>query len=392
MKTQLLATTAIVGAALLFAAPALAQNVTGGGKGTKVTLTGGIDFQVGIVDQDLEGFNDAAGSADCSATDLDCSTRDYGFITNSEIAVKASGKTDAGMKWSGKIEFETDTNATGNTDEVQVTLSGSWGALVLGNEDGAEDLMHYSSEQAIAGAGSGGVDGDWQDWSNFTASGVFAREPTLAADTSDSTKASYYTPRINGVQLGVSFTPDRGASGQAPSRDNAASSDPEEFWGLGANYVQKFGDFSVAVGAVGSLADQEDPAEEDVEAWMVGAVLGFGPWKIGAAYQDNRDSFVGSGAAGTNGDLIGWDVGIGFKQGPFKAGLNYLHSESDHGLVGGLDPGENELDLVTLGGTYTLGKGLVVYLEGFWLDTDHADSNDIDNEAIGVILGTTVKF
>ena len=260
MKTQLLATTAIVGAALLFAAPAGAQNWTGGGKATKVTLTGGIDFQIGLVDQDLQGFNDAAGSADCTgpntALTRPCGTREFGFITNSEIAIKASGKTDAGLKWSAKIEFETDTNASGNTDEVQITLSGSWGALVLGNEDGAEDLMHYSSEQAIAGAGSGGVDGDWQDWTNFDRSGKFAREPTLATDSSDSTKISYYTPRINGVQLGASFVPDRGASGQAPSRDNESSGDFENFWGLGANYVQKFGDFNVAFGVVARVGSR----------------------------------------------------------------------------------------------------------------------------------------
>ena len=387
MKTQLLATTAIVGAALLFAAPAGAQNWTGGGKATKVTLTGGIDFQIGIVDQDLQGFNDAAGSADCTASSpSDCGTRDFGFITNSEIAIKASGKTDAGMKWSAKIEFETDTSANNNTDEVQVTLSGSWGALVMGNEDGAEDLMHYSSEQAIAGAGSGGVDGDWQDWTNFDQAGKFAREPTLATDSSDSTKISYYTPRINGVQLGASYVPDRGASGQAPSRDNEDSGDFDNFWGLGANYVQKFGDFNVAFGVVGSISDHEDPDKEDAEAWMVGGVVGWGPWKIGAAYQDNNDSGVSSGDNGE--DLIGWDVGIGYKQGPFKAGLNYLHSESDDGFGD-----DDELDLATLGATYTLGKGLVVYIEGFWLDTDNAASNDADdNEAFGLILGTTVKF
>ncbi len=386
MKTQLLATTAIVGAALLFAAPAGAQDWTAGGKATKVTLTGGIDFQVGIVDQDLQGFNDAAGSANCDLGDTDCGTRDFGFITNSEIAIKASGKTDAGLKWSAKIEFETDTNATGNTDEVQITLSGSWGALVLGNEDGAEDLMHYSSEQAIAGAGSGGVDGDWQDWTNMEAAGSFARDPTLATDSSDSTKISYYTPRINGVQLGASYVPDRGASGQAPSRDNEDSGDFENFWGLGANYVQKFGDFNVAFGVVGSISDHEVDTKEGAEAWMVGGVVGWGPWKIGAAYQDNNDSGVSSGDNGE--DLIGWDVGIGYKQGPFKAGLNYLHSESDDG--GGDD---DELDLATLGATYTLGKGLVVYVEGFWLDTDNADSRSTDdNEAIGLILGTTVKF
>ncbi len=380
MKMQLLGTTAIVGAALLFAGPAVAQNWTGGGKAATVTLTGSLDFQAGFIDQDKEGGGDL-GTPD----------RGYSFITNSELAINARGKTDAGMKWRGKIELETDTDATGNTDEMALTLSGSWGALVIGNEDGPEDLMDYGADQANAAA-SGGVSGDWKDFTNTgTVNDRLMVEATLGGDvsgvdSSDATKIVYYTPRINGLQLGVGFVPDTGGSGDGKSPDNV-SGQAEEFFGLGVNYVQKFDGFNVAIGATGSIADSEDDALEDVRAWRVGGVLGFGSWKIGAGYQDIGDSLEDKTTG--DGDATEFDVLVGFKQGPIKVSVGYLHAEVE------TSDGDDEHDVVTLGASYTLGKGLVVYADTWWYSSERAagadDSGD-DNDAFGLLIGTTVKF
>jgi predicted porin len=100
-------------------------------------------------------------------------------------------------------------------------------------------------------------------------------------------------------------------------------------------------------------------------------------------YQDNSNSGVSS----SDGDSTGFDVGIGYKQGPILLGLSWMHSE-----VGTTSGAEAELDVVALGATYKLGKGVVVYAEGFWVDAQNATDEDLDNEAFGLILGTTVKF
>ncbi len=398
MKKELLAGTAIVGASLLMAGTAYADWP----KDPKVWVSGAFDFQVGMSDQDKEGFTGAAGAM------TDGPDRGFGFITNSEVRIRAKGKTDAGMKWSAKVELEVDMNVGDNPDgsdesvidELQITFAGSWGTLVLGNEDGAEDLLHVSSEHAVK-AGSGGVQGDWEDWMNAdSVNSRLINDPTMQADSSDKTKITYFTPRINGLMLGISYVPDRGAAGQAPTPDD--NGDAEDFWGFGASYKQKFGDFSVSLGAVGAIADQEDDGDEDVRAWALGALVGWGPWKIGGMYQDNNDSGRSTGTP--NDDSTGFDIGIGYSQGPVLLGLNWMHSEVGAGAIGAT--GEHEQDVVTLGVTYKLGKGVVVYAEGFWVDTEQAVDPDFEfdpgdgiipfgdreNEAFGLILGTTVKF
>ncbi len=222
MNKLLLGTTALVGASLLLAGSVDAAK-------PKVKVNGSIVVELGGSSQDLETFQDSAGATTAGPN------RGYAINTNSEIHINVSGKTDAGMKWKARVEFETDTNVASQAkesaiDELWIKFSGSWGQIHLGNEDGAEDLMHFSGEQAVKKAGAGGVDGHWDDFIGWReVNKRFANEPTLKEDSSDGTKISYYTPRVGGLQLGVSFTPDTGAAGQAFTTDTNA--DFENTWG-----------------------------------------------------------------------------------------------------------------------------------------------------------------
>ncbi|MCH8135941.1 MAG: hypothetical protein IIB77_08195, partial [Proteobacteria bacterium] len=55
-------------------------------------------------------------------------------------------------------------------DEARIQLSGNWGTLQLGDEDGAEDSMNYGGEN-LMGA-TGGFDGDIGDVLYFAGGGV----------------------------------------------------------------------------------------------------------------------------------------------------------------------------------------------------------------------------
>jgi predicted porin len=401
MNKLLLGTTAIVGASLVMAGGAYAAK-------PKVKVNGGIVVELGGSSQDLEPFQDSAGPS--SAGPL----RGYAINTSSEIHINVSGKTDAGMKWKSRIEFETDANVASQTkessiDEVWIRFSGSWGQIRLGNEDGAEDLMHISGEGATKKAGAGGVDGHWDDFVAWReVNKRFAHEPTLTEDSSDATKISYFTPRVGGLQVGVSFTPDTGSAGQAFSTDNGG--DFENSWGIGVQFKKKFGGVKVAAAGVvhfgdtenefnsvtfannaGELLDgtgtvaTEDSEFEDLRAWMVGAEIGYGGWKLGGAYQDLGD---GGPDAKPGEDSTAWDVGLGYSSGPVILGLSYLHAEVDIPSKGGEDEG----DTVNLGATYMLGGGARVYAEVFWFDTESAESSGTTNDGYGFIIGAGVKF
>ncbi len=385
MNKLLLGTTALVGASLLMVGSAYAAK-------PKMKLGGGIKFELGGATQDLEGFSDAAGSASVGPN------RGYFMSTDAELHFNFSGKTDAGMKWKAQIQFEADANVAQHDpvkesaiDETWIRFSGSWGQVNLGTEDGAEDLMHISGEGAAKKAGAGGVDGHWDEHLDFKGvNSRFAREPTLQRDSSDHVKATYFTPRIGGLQVGVSFTPDTGAAGGAPSTDDGG--DFENTWGFGVQYKKKFGGVKVGVAGVLHIGDAEDGSaengnidEEDLTAWMVGAEVGYGGWKLGGAYQDNGDG--GRPKAVTDDDSTGWDVALGYSSGPVHLAVSYLHAE-----VGTGSDGDDELDVVVVGGTYVLGGGAKVYAEVFWMDAESAVSTNTNNEGYGFLIGTAVSF
>ena len=404
MNKLLLGTTALVGASLLMAGGAYAAK-------PKVKVNGGIKIELGGASQDLETHQDSVGLSTSGPT------RGYALQTNSEVHINISGKTDAGMKWKARVEIEADTHVSANDagdatesaiDETWVRFSGSWGQIRLGNEDGAEDLMHISSEGATKAAGAGGTDGHWDDFIGWReVNSRFANEPTLREDSSDATKITYFTPRVGGLQAGVSFTPDTGAGGQAHSNDNAG--DLENSWGFGVNFKKKFGAVKIGIAGVAHIGDFEPEVVkkvevasftdinkgtgtvttsvtdfEDLRAWMIGAEIHFGNWKLGGAYQNNGDG--GEEVGNGDQDNTAWDVGIGYSSGPVILGLGYLHAEVEQG-----SDGEDTGDTVNFGATYMLGGGAKVFAEVFWFDIEAADDKTL-NDGFGFIVGTAVKF
>ena len=382
MNKLLLGTTALVGASLLMAGGAYAAK-------PKVSVNGAVDVQWGGATQDLDSVSDAVGLSSAGPN------RGQSIRTDSEVHFNIRGKTDAGMKWRAQVQFEADTNVSANDagdatesalDETWIRFSGSWGQVNLGSDDGAEDLMHVSGEKAVNKAGDGGFDGDWDKFVDWNAvNGRFADQPTLEEDSSDATKVSYFTPRISGFQVGVSFTPDEGATGSATNTDSTG--DRADSWGLGVNYKGKFGGVKVAAAGVALIANQEDETTEDHRGWMIGAEVGYGGWKLGAGYQDNGDGGEPKGVA--DDDAWAFDVGLGYASGPVHLGVSWLHTEVEKGSAG-----DDEGDAVFLGATYMLGGGARVYAEIFWFDTESAggESAGTSNEGFAFLIGTGVKF
>ncbi len=394
MNKLLLGTTALVAASLLMAGSADA------GK-PKVKWGGSLQFQVGGSDQDIEkqAFGGGAGLSSSGPS------LGYAFRTNSELKFNASGKTDAGMKWKAEVQLEADTNVAANDDgvdtnisagedgnlpqqetvidETWIRFSGSWGRLTVGNQDGVEVDYLVSSDSATGKAGSGGVDGSWDDFIDARpANGRLWDEVDDNEDTSDATKVIYYTPRVGGFGAGISFTPDSGAHGQATGTDD--TDDFTNSIAFGADFKKKLGDFKVEIAAAGHFADAVDETTEDLEAWSVGAVVGFGGWKLGGNYMNKGDSFEDKGDDDV--DAWAWTAGLGYSQGPIHLGVSYLHSEVEDG-----PDDEHESDTLIVGATYVLGGGARVYADLFWLDQDDAGGTS-SNEGVGFLLGVGVKF
>ena len=175
MKKLLLGTTAIVGASFM-ATAAMAK--------PEVRLGGFMNFQFGVVSQDRDGYGPSPGGV--LGTNPD---RGHDFITDTEVIVRVSDKLDSGLAWSLKIELEanTDDGADGNSDasnadEIVITLSGSWGQVFFGSEDGPADTMKVGGGRATSNAGSGGISGDFRRWLNWS---IVKRDPSIVRLTAN---------------------------------------------------------------------------------------------------------------------------------------------------------------------------------------------------------------
>jgi len=128
MKKTLLASSALVGAALI-AAPAYAGTV-GSKDAMSVNVSGMLWFSVALADEDI-----SAGRG-----------RGYRFqINESEVHVNARNTADNGISYGVSLELNGGAGE-GGTDEAWVFLSSdSWGRLELGDQDDATNRMRLGS-------------------------------------------------------------------------------------------------------------------------------------------------------------------------------------------------------------------------------------------------------
>lgn len=230
-ERHLLGVAALVG--LGFAgAPATAAEIGTGGQ---------LDLEI----SGFAGMNAYGGALDNQRQDPELST-ELDFGNDVEMYLVLSGEDDAtGLEYGGTIELDADTSTTENTFETWVFLSGGWGEVRLGDEEGPVDESALGADTIAAG--TGGIDGDIVD-----ELAVGAVSPTTSEEA---TKVRYYTPEFGGLQLGVSYTPNGGGFG-----DTLATTDAEAaHWVETALvYTGEWDTFGFEASALGSVGEEKN--------------------------------------------------------------------------------------------------------------------------------------
>jgi len=379
MKKALLASTALVGAALL-SAPAYAGTV-GSGDNLAVKLSGFMWFQANVLDEDNQtGYG-----------------RGYRFkIPETELHINASNTADNGIKYGVTVEMEVNTDATNNGDEVYAYLSGDFGRLEMGDQDDATNRMlvgAFQAHQGISGpfGGLGGLAPAFH--SQFPTN--LSRTDWQVSSTSDSTKVIYFSPRFSGFQVGASFTPDSGQNGASwTETDN--DGDLEKVFGLGANYTGKFDKVGVSVSVLYETGEDEDAngaddTTEDFEMLHVGAKVDFGGFVFGANWRDNNDSRI-SVADTALGEDAGeyWAVAAGYKQGPWGISAWYSNGEKDNASTDA--ESKTSVERWGVGGRYAIAPGWEIRADYNAVDEENALGADDDNKAKAFMLTNMFNF
>ena len=208
-----------------------------------------ISANVAVADVSISGYYEwvyQSTSSDITANDGTT------FGSDSEIAFNFSNKTDSGLNIGLTVEMFSDGDETNTTDEASLSISGGFGKLVLGQNDGVGDNYGISStdlpaEEIYAGIG--------------TVNDLHIRNSDISILSGDANKVSYHLPAMGGLTAGVSFM-NSGAAGSADSTE------------FGAQYAINAGGAAITLGYASGTT--EASGSQDTDSSVMGVKISSG--------------------------------------------------------------------------------------------------------------------
>ncbi len=363
MKHLLLGTTALVAVAAIALPAAAAEPIQLTVRGYHV---GGISYT------DVSGteqFTDLVDPMNNFSDDLVGDYNEINFGSDSEVHFRGSTTLDNGLRVSFKaeLELEDDADVDGDADsidEVYIQLDGGFGRLQFGQNDGAMDQMAVVAPLIFKEHGHSDADLD-----PFGPIGFRNPIDTVGDFSSDDIKLIYFTPEMNGLQLGFSYTPnpcknDTGFSGCVTTEYARNYWEVSGTWEIDLN--------NVALGLSGGYGQGEQgPGYEDPSEWTLGAQIAFGGFTLGGSYKDSTT--LGDDAS--NQDDTSFDVGVSYETGPWSFNVAYGDREwsaYDNGDDVYMD---REAQSLIAGVTYAYGPGMQI---GFGITTLDGDYYELD--------------
>lgn len=360
----------------------------------------------GFIDEEYNGID---SKQDSEVHFLPTITLDNGLTIGADIQLEGFSGEDA-------------------IDESFLYVEGRFGRVLLGNSFSAGYLMTYAAPDVTfvnvnsgsmtafvpySGSVTGRVaGGDVQ--SLFVGNDIFygtLGTTYLENDNDDSAQRfTFFTPRLAGFQIGLSYA--RDGEDNDNTQYNLDAPGPafalHNVWDVGANYVNSFGDFDVAVSGRWGIAGSSVPREEfyglgfggdDPQIWSAGLNLGYAGFTIGGSFAEQNNTIARDGQA--------YDAGISYETGPWGFSFTYMHGRNTDNetvecdfAVPGFDPtvdcvanpftglGNIEtLKQYLLGANYALAEGVALSAFGAYVDFDE----DVgDNGGPNVLTGDDV--
>lgn len=435
MRKILLGSTALVAAGMLAGTGSPAQGAE------PITLSLGGYYQawlVGRVQSDVD--NEGVGAVQ-STYGNDEEIHPFDVSQEGEVWFVGSTTLDNGIKVGVNIQLEAYTTGD-QIDEHYVFFQGNFGRLVIGAENSAPYLMHYSAPGSVSGAGLDSpnffsmVGTVGNDATGFGVGTPFAPVATPANLASDANKITYFTPRFSpGFQFGFSYTPDttdgNGRSGSQILQSDSEDVGQEHVIGVGVNIVRAIGnvDFAWAFGyehgfvegngtapgvacggagqAVVCITDPDNQQGRDI--LTTGFNIGVNGWTVGGAFEYDDEGQE------RNHEQYSAVLGFTYGAGPWLVGAMGAYGQDGDGEVGSacdttsnlaliegnIAPADgrnsgctNDTDRVAagqVGGSYTLGPGVKVQAAAqAW--SGWGDDGNENFDGIGFTAGTALNF
>jgi outer membrane protein OmpU len=367
MKKLLLGSTALVIGGVM-AAPAMAADpikIGVGGYYTFYGVAGGID--------PTYAFNGSFTSY-----------KGAYIFQEGEIHFIGQTKLDNGTSVGLTVELEGWNPANGNATGTLVTANaqideaflfafGDWGRVEMGSRDAASYRMYYGSPSAFIGWGAIQHNHNYENLAvqSFNVAYNRVTGTTNTPQWQDVERINYFTPRFAGLQIGFGYAPKLNVTatgGQA----NTGTGNPSGICGynnatnvpacptadyawqdaidIGANYLNKFGDVTVALyGAFayasfvpgfgppgGTLPNVSANMNTGAnltswKQWVVGAQFGYAGFTLGGAVGYDNNGMGANYYTGVNNDTWFYTGGIMYETGPWQMSFLWVGAYNTNG-------------------------------------------------------------
>jgi hypothetical protein len=227
-------------------------------------------------------------AADLTAVDGDS------FLTDNEVVLKFSNKTDSGLTVGGKMEMGNYDGTTSVIDESVLTISGGFGTFQLGQEDSAQEIFGLGEHDLIDEDANG---------AHSSASIV-----TTAGEggSTDGNKITYITPNMGGFSAGF-------------SKEDTGANTTTNKTGFGAKFVMPIDGGAIQINY--NQATDDDTTDTDYVNY--GAKLTMGAATLILAHGETEKS-------ATTKDIEANGVGLSYNMGGgMKVGVSTMEAEDE---------------------------------------------------------------
>jgi outer membrane protein OmpU len=453
MKKLLLGSTALVAGGLM-AAPAMAAD--------PIKIGVGGYYQFFVTGGQIEGSYALNGQS--------TQYKGLSFYQEGEIYFNGQTKLDNGTTlgiqvelegWNPPVQGANVAGVSGSTrqiDEAYLFAFGDWGRIEFGSRDQASYRMFYGAPSAL-----GVFNGFFQHNSNATWGNLVVLATnkaaghisfaTIGGQFQDVNRVNYFTPRFMGLQIGVGYAPKINVGNAVPgvntagvcgfndatAQINCPTNDYsyQDVFDVGANYLNKFGDITVAAfgsfmyasfvpgfnanpGNAANLATGQNSAAW--KQWVVGLQFGFGGFTVGGSYGYDNNGLGGNYYTGVDNDTRTYTAGIMYETGPWQVSAGWIGTRNTNGNgslslvgisnqqiaalgapassaaafggnpnIGGLQFGQETADKFEFGANYALGPGIKV-LGGVQYYNFAGPSNATAAQSWAILLGMDLRF
>jgi outer membrane protein OmpU len=289
----------------------------------------------GYVDWENQDTNSIAGGV---------RERHFDIIRDTEIHFTGETTLDNGLTVGVHVEAMADAGDSFAVDESYAYMSGYWGRVNAGDEDGAAFLL-----QVAAPSADSNVDGIRQyvnpvNYSLTNLNGRLAEIDYANDGTRHDDKLTYLSPVFEGFQVGASYTPTVTDNDGSFPTIGGTSSTTSEYAG---SVSRTFGNSTKPVGAYfgsayegaarwegtwnnvglnlggGYLRVTGENGDPSLNQWNGGINANIAAFGLGGIYTRDSGGVYESGHTNT------WDIGGDWTTGPFKLGASWLNRHDE---------------------------------------------------------------